>query len=143
MAYELLCRVEEYHRLRSCLRRAVLVECRPDRLLRWRSVDGPVRSETMLIQPVSSQRTRITVDCVGPGELSGRLGNDLAQLKLYVEAVSAAAGPRERAARSNDRHSDRIRESSQRRNAAIDDRRQPTQHPDLHANASPPRRYSD
>jgi hypothetical protein len=92
--YGLLCRIEEYHRLRSCLRRAVLVECRPAKLLRWRSLDGPVRAETLIIEAISQLRSQITVESTGPGDMSGRLRADLAHLKQHVEEAAPASPSR-------------------------------------------------
>jgi hypothetical protein len=139
VVYELLCRVDEYHRLRSCLRRAVLVECRPARLLRWRSVDGPVRSETMLIQPMLG-RCRITVECVGPGDMSVRLRNDLIQLKLYVEAVATPDADPQSSTPPNTGPGTRLAsEATHTRNARAHHRTEPVHQPNL----STARRYGD
>jgi len=118
VAYERLCRVEEYPRFHRGVRRVTAVsetdlrwECdngaftarvtdrQPDHFLRWRALDGPRRSETVVVQALPSGRCRITVETTGPRP-------DLALLKEYVEA---GAGPRRphgnerpvRAARSN------------------------------------------
>ena len=104
VAYERMCRIEEYPLFRHQVREvsalsedvhrwelagasftAQLDERQPDRLLRWHSVDGPECEEVVAIRPLSPQRCLVTVELNGPATLIDGLAADLPEFKRRVE----------------------------------------------------------
>jgi uncharacterized membrane protein len=104
ITYERICRTDEYPLFRRGVRAVVplsatryrwelagasftatIDECRPDELLRWRSVEGPACGETVTIEPLSPRRSRLTVDVTAPRALLAGLVADLAEFKRRVE----------------------------------------------------------
>jgi hypothetical protein len=104
VAYERMCRIEEYplfrHQVREVLAlsddtlrwdlpgasfTAQLDMREPDRLLRWHSVDGPDCTETVTIKPLSPQRCLVTAELNGPATIVDGLAADLPEFKRRVE----------------------------------------------------------
>src|SRR5688572_23604035 len=91
VAFERICRVEDYPLVRDGVLRvsarsatehrweldetvftARVRECRPDHLLRWQAVTGPVCEEILSVRALSPLRCLVCVTAVGPGELMAR-----------------------------------------------------------------------
>jgi uncharacterized membrane protein len=104
VAYERMCRIEEYPLFRHQVREVSAVAedthywdiagtgftahldiKEPDRLLQWHSVDGPACTETVAIEPLSPQRCLVTVELNGPATLIDGLAADLPEFKRRVE----------------------------------------------------------
>jgi hypothetical protein len=83
VAYERLCR----HRweLSGAGFIAEVDERRPDELLRWHAVGGPVYRETLLVQPLSARRSRVTATATGEPGLVATVGADLSEFKRRIE----------------------------------------------------------
>lgn len=118
IAYERMCRVEEYPLYRAGVSRVTTLsdtshrwelaggacavagagltvqvdERRPDALLRWHSVDGPACAETVTIRSLSPRRSRLTVEVSGPVALLEHLVTDLIEFKRRVEQDHPATG---------------------------------------------------
>jgi len=104
VAFERICRIEEYPEYRTGVLRVTarsetesrweLAEAvftvrirrqEPDRLLHWQAVTGPVCEEIVTVQPLSAQRSRISVEATGPGDLMSQLALDVIEFKRAVE----------------------------------------------------------
>jgi hypothetical protein len=104
VAYERMCRIEEYplfrHQVRevSALTEDVhrwdiagssftvqLDERQPDRLLRWHSLDGPRCEEVVAVKELTPRRCQVTVELTGPATLVDGLAADLPEFKRLVE----------------------------------------------------------
>lgn len=104
IAYERICRVEEYPLFRHQVRAvsaladdtlrwelpgvsftAVFDVREQDRVVRWHTVDGPDCTETVTIHPLSPQRCLVTVDLSGPATIVDGLAADLPEFKRRVE----------------------------------------------------------
>lgn len=104
VAYERMCRIEEYpffrHQVRevSALSEDVhrwelagtsftvqMDERQPDRLLRWHSTDGPVCDEVVAIKELTPRRCQVTVELNGPATLVDGLAVDLPEFKRRLE----------------------------------------------------------
>ena len=96
VAYERLCR----HRweLGGAAFTAEGDERRPDELLRWHAVDGPVYHETLLVQPLSPHRSRVTATATGEPALVATVVADLSEFKRRVEGEPPAHHANERPA---------------------------------------------
>ena len=111
IAYERICRIEEYPLFRHQVREVSAVTedthywdidgtgftarldvRQPDRLLQWHSVDGPFCTETVAIEPLSPQRCLVTVELNGPATLIDGLAADLPEFKRQVEHDYPPAG---------------------------------------------------
>jgi hypothetical protein len=111
VAYERMCRIEDYptfrggvrqvtavaettHRwiLDGCAFTARLDERRPDELIRWQSVEGPACAERIIVIPLSPRRCRLVVETTGPAELLARLAPDLGAFQHDVERDHPVAG---------------------------------------------------
>jgi hypothetical protein len=104
IAYERMCRIEEYPLFRHQVREvsalsddtlrwelpgesftARLDAREQDRLLQWHSVDGPECTETVTIKPLSPQRCLVTAELSGPATIVDGLAADLPEFKRRVE----------------------------------------------------------
>jgi len=111
VAYERLCRIEEYPRYRAAVRRVTAVsetahrwelaggaftaqldERRPDEVLRWHAVDGPACREAITVQPLSPRRSLVTIAVSGAPEVLAEIAPDLRAFKCWVERDPAPAG---------------------------------------------------
>jgi uncharacterized membrane protein len=111
VAYERMCRVEEYPLFRAGVRlvtalsetryrwelagtafTARLDERQPDALLRWRSIDGPACAERIDVEALSPRRSRLVVESSGPPEVLADLAADLARFKEIVERDQPSGG---------------------------------------------------
>lgn len=108
VAYERLCR----HRweLGRGAFTAEVDERRPDELLRWHAVDGPVYQETLLVQPLSARRSRVTATATGEPALVAGVVADLSEFKRRVEGEPPAHHVNERPA-TDCRHRSNWRDS--------------------------------
>jgi hypothetical protein len=104
VAYERMCRMEEYplfrHRVRQVtavsdtLHRWELAETAftahldercAEGMLRWHSVEGPQCAERVEVRPITPRRSQLTVESSGPPDLVAQLAADLAEFKRHVE----------------------------------------------------------
>jgi uncharacterized membrane protein len=104
VAYERMCRIEEYPTFRHQVREVSalsedihrwnltgtsftvqLDERQPDRLLRWHSVDGPPCEEIVAIRELTPRRCQVTVELNGPATLVDGLAADLPEFKRRLE----------------------------------------------------------
>jgi hypothetical protein len=104
VAYERMCRIEEYPTFRAGVRKvtalsetihrweltgtvftARLDERSPDTLLRWHSVEGPSCAERVVVEVLAPRRCRVVVESSGPPDLLADLTVDLAWFRRQVE----------------------------------------------------------
>jgi hypothetical protein len=104
VAYQRICRIDEYHLYRAGVREVTalsdtahrwrldgaslttrVAEQRPDRLLRWLSIEGPTCGETVTVEPLSPHRSRLSIEASGPPALLEHLVADLTEFKRRVE----------------------------------------------------------
>lgn len=83
---------------------AEIVEQEPDKSIAWRSTSGAANDGRVIFEPVSAERTKISVDMVYEprtitekagdtlGFLSRRVHDDLENFKRYIEGRGAESG---------------------------------------------------
>jgi hypothetical protein len=111
VAYERMCRIEDYPLFRAGVRQVTAVaetthrwildgtaftasldERRPDELIRWHSVEGPACAEQIIVIPLSPRRSRLVVETTGPAELLARLAPDLGAFQHDVQRDHPGSG---------------------------------------------------
>jgi hypothetical protein len=111
VAFERICRVEDYPRYRTGVLRvqtrsetehrwelaeavftARIRRREPDHLLHWQAVTGPTCEEIITVEPLSALRSRFVVEATGPGDLMSQLALDVIEFKRAVERDHPCGG---------------------------------------------------
>jgi hypothetical protein len=104
VAYERMCRIEDYPLFRHQVREVSALsedvhrwelagttftvqmdERQPDRLLRWHSTDGPPCDEVVAVKELTPRRCQVTIELNGPATLVDGLAFDLPEFKRQLE----------------------------------------------------------